>query len=259
MPISGLRRILVVTMPRPTAAAVRAFRVDRRRIGSVRERLLRWASSEGRTFAWRDPAIPPFSVLVCEILLAKTRAEVAAPVAAKLLARYPTAQVLARARARDLETLLFPLGLHRKRARHLRACAKDLVARFDGNVPASIPELLSLPYVGRYAANAIACVAFNSAVPVVDANVARVYGRLFSLPPPPPRLASADELWNLAARVLPKDRAKDFNWALLDLGSLICTPKSPACAQCPLARQCDQYRVTRPPRARPRRVVLKTK
>jgi A/G-specific adenine glycosylase len=216
--------------------------VDRRRVKGIRERLIRWGLTNGRAFHWRDPGIPPFAVLVCEILLAKTRAEAAAPVAAQLLARYPTARALRAARERDLEALLRPLGLHRKRALHLRSCAAELVARYDGEIPANVEELMSLPYVGRYAANAIACVAFGASVPVVDANVARIYGRVFSLPPPPPRLALAHDLWALGAALLPSRRAKVFNWAILDLGSLVCTPRSPSCEKCPLASRCDQGR-----------------
>ena len=214
--------------------------VDARRARAIRERLINWEAASGRSFMWRSPTITSFEVLVCEILLAKTRAEVAAPVAATLLARYANAEELAKARVRDLERLLYPLGLHKKRARHLRACARDLVARFGGQVPASISELMSLPYIGRYAANAIACVAFDAAVPVIDANVARIYGRVFSLPPPPPRLANAHDLWALADQLLPRRQAKVFNWALLDLGSIICTSRSPACDRCPIAACCDQ-------------------
>jgi A/G-specific adenine glycosylase len=224
----------------PRAQRSKQHLVDVRRARAIRERLIRWETACGRSFMWRSPTITPFEVLVCEILLAKTRAEVAAPVAATLLARYANAEELARVRVRALERLLYPLGLHKKRARHLRACARDLVARFGGQVPTSISELMSLPYVGRYAANAIACVAFDAAVPVIDANVARIYGRVFSLPPPPPRLANAHDLWGLADQLLPRRRAKVFNWALLDLGSIICTPTAPACNRCPIAACCDR-------------------
>ena len=98
---------------------------------------------------------------------------------------------------------------------------------------------MSLPYVGRYAANAIACVAFGQHLPVIDANVSRIYQRMFSLPDPPDRLASAHDLWNLAARIVPHGRAKEFNWAILDLGGLVCTAKAPTCDTCPLKHQCD--------------------
>lgn len=196
--------------------------------------------TEGRTFFWREHDLSPFQVLVVEILLAKTQAVVAAPVATELLARYPDACSLGRARARDLQRLLYPLGLQRKRAHHLRQCARALVDRHGGTVPSSVVELMKLPFVGRYAANAIACVAFGAPVAVVDANVARIYQRVFSLPQPPTRLANAHDLWNFANLAVPPARAKEFNWALLDLGGTVCTAKAPACERCPLARLCDR-------------------
>lgn len=73
---------------------------------------------------------------------------------------------------------------------------------------------------------------------IVDANVARIYGRVFSLPPPPQRLSAATGLWALAERIIPVKNAKQFNWWLLDLGGTICTAKRPACERCPRSRQC---------------------
>jgi A/G-specific adenine glycosylase len=131
------------------------------------------------------------------------------------------------------------LGLHRKRARHLVACARTLAEELDGEVPTTVDGLMDLPFVGRYAANAIACVAYDAHVAVIDANVARIYRRVFSLPPPPERLAAAHDLWDLAARMLPRARAKPYNWAILDLGGQICTAKAPGCDRCPIVRWCD--------------------
>lgn len=219
--------------------------IDSVRIRRLRRALLDWAETQGRQFFWRESAITPFQVLVTEILLAKTQADVVAPVAATLLARYRDPAALAYARLRDLQRLLYPLGLHRKRAHHLKACARVLVERHEGVIPPSIAELIELPFIGRYAANAIACVAFGRPVAVLDTNVSRIYQRVFSLDPPPPRLASAHDLWDFAGRVLPQRRAKEFNWAILDLGGTICVARSPACERCPIAAVCD-YRKHQP-------------
>ncbi len=209
------------------------------RRSDVRRLLLDWFAANGRDFFWRHPGTKPFAVLLVEMLLTKTRAHLVATVGQQLLSRYPTARSLARARRAALERMLYPLGLHRKRATQLVLCAKALVAEFEESVPSTVPELMTLPYVGRYAANAVACVAFEAQVPVIDANVARIYQRLFSLPPPPDRLATASELWALAERMLPRDQAKAFNWAVLDLGGTICTARAPRCHECPLSRCCD--------------------
>jgi A/G-specific adenine glycosylase len=225
------------------------------RVRRLRRALLAWATTDGRSFFWRDDEVSPFQVVVVEILLAKTQAAVAAPVARTLLARYPDAAALGRARARDLQRLLYPLGLQRKRAHHLRECARALVDRHGGNVPSSVDELMELPFVGRYAANAIACVAFTAPVAVVDANVARIYQRAFSLPQPPARLSIAHGLWEFANMVVPPARAKEFNWALLDLGGTICTAKAPACERCPLARICDRALAAVTPIKSPKRAA----
>ncbi|MBZ0236371.1 MAG: A/G-specific adenine glycosylase [Deltaproteobacteria bacterium] len=197
----------------------------------------------------------PFAILVVEILLTKTRAEIVAPIAPLLLARYPTPSALARANPRTLERILYPLGLHRKRARQLIACAAALAHEHGGEVPTSVEALLKLPAVGRYAANAVASVAFGQRRSVIDANIARIYGRVFSLAPPPPRLSSAHDLWVLATRLLPRKRSKEFTWAVLDLGGTVCAARNPACPSCPLSRLCD-YGATRAEIARVRRKVV---
>lgn len=211
----------------------------RDRAPAIRRALLRWGEVRGRHFFWRDPGLSPFSLLVVEILLTKTRAQVVEPVALRLLERFPDPGALARANRRTLERLLNPLGLHRKRARQLIACARVLGEEHGNEVPATVEGLLELPSVGRYAANAVAVVAFGQRRPVIDANLARIYGRVFSLAPPPPRLSNAHDLWSLATRLLPRKRAKEFTWAALDLGGTVCAARNPDCAHCPLSRICD--------------------
>jgi len=201
--------------------------------------LLEWAKSQKRSFFWRERRQTPFRILVIEVLLARTRAEAVEPVAARLIRRYPTVQQLAAASVRELEEIVRPLGLFRKRARLLKACAQRILTEHRGRVPRDVDALLSLPSVGRYAATALLCFGFDIPQGVVDANVARVYGRLFSLEKPPARLANAHGLWELANSLVPAMSARRFNWALLDLGASVCLPRSPKCGECPLASRCD--------------------
>ncbi len=228
--------------PRTSRRLKKALHIDSARIQALRRRLLTWAAREGRSFFWRRPGLDAYSALVTEILLVKTRAELVATVARDVLARYPTAEALAQAEWRTLASLLYPLGLHRKRANGLIACARALVDQHGGRVPGTIEQLLELPYVGRYAATAVACVAYDAPVAVLDANVSRIYQRMFSLPAPPDRLASAHELWSTAQHILPEANAKRFNWAILDLGGMICKAKAPSCSRCPVSSICDSYR-----------------
>ena len=226
---------------RPTTKKkVRRREPDTRRIRRLRRRLLGWAKEQGRSFFWREPGLTPYESLVTEVLLTKTRAELVASIAPQVLERYPSVIELADARVDDLEAILFPLGLHRKRAAGLVSCAKTIVEEYGGRIPDTIEGLMKLPSVGRYAANAIACVVYDQRVAVLDANVSRIYQRVFSLPPPPDRLASAHELWATAQNILPPMKAKEFNWAILDLGGTICTAKVPACDRCPIFANCDR-------------------
>lgn len=217
--------------------------VEPNRRSRVRKALLRWSKHEHRTFFWRESGVSPYALLITEILLARTRAEAVEPVALNLLSGFPTPIELAEARASDLERILLPLGLYRKRAKHLIACARRIVDVFDAEVPSDPDKLMTLPYVGRYAANALACFAFDIPRAVIDANVSRVYQRIFSIPKPPNRLSSAHALWDFGQRLLPRRGidAKRFNWAILDLGGTVCTPRAPACSNCPLASVCDAH------------------
>ncbi len=110
-------------------------------------------------------------------------------------------------------------------------------------------------------ADAIASIAFGRAEPAVDGNVKRVLARLFDIAADPQRPAVRERLWQLAGRLVPPDRPGDFNEALMELGALVCTPRSPACAMCPLGRLCHACRggtqLERPPprRRRPPRTV----
>lgn len=222
---------------RKTSRRVRGWPTGRV-VQGIQRSLLEWFEANGRAFSWRRDDVTPFAVLITEILLTKTRAEAAEPVAAQVLSRYPTPEKLADANPETLAKLLYPLGLHEKRARGLVNCARMIVDTHRGVVPSTTDELEALPHVGRYAANAVACVAFGQRVGVIDANVERIFRRAFSLRPPPARLSTAHELWRLADLLVPAGRAKEYNWSLLDLGSMICTPKTPDCSRCPIAPFC---------------------
>jgi A/G-specific adenine glycosylase len=216
--------------------------VDTARVRTVRRRLLAWFRSDRRDFFWRESATSPFGVLISEILLCRSRAESVELVVRRLLARFPSPAALTRASPRSVERILYPLGLHRTRARLIVRCARHLVEQHGGQVPKDLRALMSLPYVGRYAASSVACVSFGRRLPVLDANVARVYQRLFSLPPLAVRVTDAKHLWALAGAMLPRKGVREYNWAILDLGGTICKPRNPGCGRCPLAAACDESR-----------------
>jgi A/G-specific adenine glycosylase len=213
-------------------------------VAEFRRALLRWSKSSGRCFFWREPGFFAFGTLIVEMLLTRTIARAVEPVARRLLNEYPDAERLAGADLARIERTLHPLGLHRKRAQMLLLCAQAIVERHDTRVPFDSEDLMALPYVGRYTASAVRCFAFGFREAVIDANVSRIYQRVFSLPASPLRLALAHDLWEFGNSILPRKPVKEFNWALLDLGGTICSAKKPACDTCPVAEMC-QFRQKR--------------
>ena len=176
----------------------------------------------------------PVPVLIAEVLLQRSRGKTVATVYDRLFTRWPTAEGLSRARVDSIASVIRPLGLVR-RAATLKSLAMAIVEH--GCVPGSMDELLSLPGVGRYAASATLAVAFEMHAPVVDGVTARVYRRFFGMESSVPA-ASDGELWELVAEVTPRQRVREWNWAVLDLAASVCLPKIPRCEECPLRSNC---------------------
>lgn len=208
------------------------------RAEAFQKALIEWGRAHGRRFAWRERGRSSFELLLTEVLLARTRAAAVVPVIDDLLRRYPDASALVAADQAELEAVLMPLGLFRKRARALIPLAQQLVARHGGHVPTDLGQLLELPYVGRYAANAYLCFGLGRARPVVDANVARLLQRYWGFAPWQGKLEHAEAYWAFAEELLPARDVQLYNWTLLDLGATVCKPRRPDCPRCPLRDTC---------------------
>jgi A/G-specific adenine glycosylase len=200
---------------------------------SFRSSLMRWGREHHRSFPWRETD-DPFRILVAEVLLQRSRGRTVALVFDQLFRRWPDAEHLARAHASSIESVIRPLGLT-SRAVTLRALAGEVMKR--GAVPDTLPGLLELPGVGRYAASATLAVAFGTRAAVVDGVTARVYRRYFGLESDGP--ASSDPgLWHLVEEVTPRSHVREWNWAVLDLAATVCLPRVPRCPECPLVARC---------------------
>lgn len=152
--------------------------------------------------------------------------------------RFPTVKALADAADDDVLHAWQGLGYY-SRARRLLAGARAVSERHAGQLPADVEALLALPGIGPYSAGAIASIAFGLPEPIVDGNVVRVLSRLFALRGDPARAPLKQQLWRLARELVPQDRPSEFNQSLMELGATICTPSSPRCPECPVAKQCD--------------------
>lgn len=193
--------------------------------------VLQWAEGRTRLFPWRRPDRSPYELVLAEVLLQQTRAEHVAAVFEVITRRCPDWTALAEIPVVDLEELLRPTGLQRRRAATLHALAKAVV---EGGLPQTAFELEKLPGIGQYMARAIAAQLSMEAVAPVDTNVARVLERVFG----PRKLADIrydPGLQRLALRLVPPSDPGQYLVALLDFAAIVCRPRVPQCRECPLA------------------------
>jgi A/G-specific adenine glycosylase len=204
---------------------------------SFAARLLRWYTAHKRDLPWRCDAPDPYRTWISETLLQQTQVATVIPYYKRFLARFPTVHALA---AANLDAVLktWEGAGYYARARNLHRAAQEIVARFGGEIPHTVDELLTLPGIGRYTAGAIASIAFNQDTPILDGNVTRVLCRYFNVADDPKSTKTKTVLWELSAQLVPHQRAGNFNQALMDLGATICTPRRPACGVCPLNHGC---------------------
>lgn len=210
---------------------------ERERAARLRVALLAWYDRNRRQLPWRTEAGPPdpWAVLLSEFMLQQTTARVVAARFPDLYARFPSPRHLARASPDEVLHAWQGLGYYR-RARHLHACARAVVERHGGRLPADERELARLPGIGPCTAAAVAAIAFGHPVVPVDGNVARVVCRFFAVRRPVRPSDSA--LRRLAQGFAAPERAGDLAQATIELGALICRPRRPQCPVCPLRPGC---------------------
>jgi A/G-specific adenine glycosylase len=209
-------------------------------------RLLAWYDGHRRRLPWR--ALPgetadPYRVWLSEIMLQQTMVAAVGPYFHKFVKKWPTMKALAAAPVEEVMSAWAGLGYY-SRARNLHACAKQVAERHGGKLPDTEEALRALPGIGPYTAAAIAAIAFDRSAAPVDGNIERVLARLFAIKTPLP--ASKPELRAIAETLAPAKRSGDFAQAMMDLGATICTPKTPACRDCPWSDDCLARDAARP-------------
>ena len=234
---------------------------------ALTRRLLTWYDQNRRALPWRKTR-DPYRIWISEIMLQQTRVATVIDRYEKFLHRFPTVQKLAAARESSVLAEWTGLGYYR-RARNLHAAAK-IIAR-QQKFPQTAESLRHLPGIGRYTAAAIASIAFNEPVAVVDGNVERVLRRLLGLckphngdvipsgasvsrseadapprdllsarsaHPPDPQKRTQPNLWIAAQSFIDPARPGDFNQAMMELGATVCLPRQPLCQACPIRKFC---------------------
>jgi A/G-specific adenine glycosylase len=200
--------------------------------------VLSWYADHARDLPWRRPDASAWSVLVSELMLQQTPVARVLPVHTAWLVRWPTPADLAAEATGEAVRAWGRLGYPR-RALRLHAAATAIVDRYDGEVPASYDELLTLPGVGDYTAAAVASFAFGRRHVVLDTNVRRVLARALRGVELPDASVTRSER-DLATSVLPEEAETAATWAVaaMELGALVCTAARPRCPTCPIAAEC---------------------
>jgi A/G-specific adenine glycosylase len=209
-------------------------------VAAYRDALVPWYRENARDLPWRrDP--DPWGVWVSEVMLQQTRVETVIPYWERFLAEFPDPAALAAASEDDVLRAWSGLGYYR-RARMLQAGARAVLERHAGRFPRNEAEALAIPGVGRYTAGAIRSIALGIPAPILDGNVTRVLTRVFGIRGDVSKAAVARGLWELAAEVVADGDPGEVNQAQMELGALVCAPRTPACDVCPLAATCAARR-----------------
>lgn len=198
------------------------------------QRLLEWFSSNARSFPWRQE-IDPYRILVAEKLLQQTTYGHVMKVYDVFFEKFPNIQSLAEADVSDIEDIIRRLGFQRQRAKQFKKIGSAILSEYKGKIPSTKKDLMKLDGIGDYVANAVLCFAFNKDKPIVDMNVRRVVGRYFGW-----KGIKDKEIEKRLAKLIPKGKAKQFNWGIIDFSSSICSRK-PKCKMCFLSEHCSHF------------------
>ena len=204
-----------------------------------RRRLLKWFDANQRDLPWRKNRTP-YRIWISEIMLQQTQVATVIDYYRRFIKRFPTVKKLAAADQSEVLKLWEGLGYYR-RARQLHAAAQAVVENHGGKFPETFEDVLALPGIGRYTAGAILSISLDQQQPILEGNTIRLFARLMKMKDDPKSSASQKELWKFSESLVPRKRAGDFNQALMELGSEVCTPTSPKCSQCPIIQFCPTF------------------
>ena len=199
-----------------------------------------WYDGAKRTLPWRGTR-DPYSIWISEVMCQQTRVATVIGYYERWMQTFPIVEALAAATEDDVFKLWQGLGYY-SRARNILRAARDVVTTQGGSFPTDAKGLRSLPGIGRYTAAAIASIAYDEVIGVVDGNVLRVLARYYGIQDDIRRPKNVEQFWELADSAVCTDSPGDFNQALMELGAIVCSPRSPSCERCPLERSCVALR-----------------
>ena len=213
--------------------------LDHSAIEHFQSAILDWFRKVARPLPWRLTR-DPYHVWLSEVILQQTRVAQGLPYYARILETCPDVQSLAALDESALLRLWEGLGYY-SRARNLLKAARIIACTKNGVLPATARDWEQLPGIGRYTANAIASIAFNEPLAVLDGNVKRVLSRLYDIPDCIDLPNVTERLWAMAQDILSRNEPGDFNQAMMELGATVCLPANPVCDRCPVAHFCAAF------------------
>ncbi len=210
--------------------------VPLQQLSGFRRKILAWYSDNGRSFPWRNKSASKYKLIISELLLQRTRAETIGSFLGTFLSHFPSWKKLSGASVVEIEKVIQPIGLWKRRAPILKNLAIEISKR-NGRFPSKRIDVEALPGVGQYIANAILLFCHGEAQPLLDAGMARVLERVFGSR----KLADIRHdpyLQGLAVEIVQSKKAREVNWAILDLAATTCLVRKPRCNDCPLVPVC---------------------
>ena len=203
---------------------------------TVTQSLLDWYSENKRDLPWRKTK-DPYAVVVSEMMLQQTQVNTVIDYYYRFLDCFPDFDSLAAADEQDVLNVWQGLGYY-SRARNLHNLAKIVIGRYNGSLPGTYDALIKLPGIGPYMVGAVMSIGFDIPTPAIDGNVLRVVARIDGLEDDIAKTAARKKITERVSAILPKTRAGDFTQAMMELGAVICRPKSPDCQMCPVKTEC---------------------
>jgi A/G-specific adenine glycosylase len=205
----------------------------------LQNHILDWFQINARDLPWRE-TYDPYHIWISEIMLQQTQMDRVVNYFNRWIIRFPDIASITRANEEEVLKLWEGLGYY-ARAKNIMKSAGILKDGFNGTLPADYDLLLEFPGIGKYTAAAIMSIAFNDDYPLVDANIERIFARLFNLPKPVKDKKTHTYIWQKASEILPKGKARLFNQGMMELGALICIARNPRCKICPVREDCQAF------------------
>ncbi|SIS48663.1 A/G-specific DNA-adenine glycosylase [Salimicrobium flavidum] len=206
---------------------------------SFRGDLIEWFKKEQRTLPWRENQ-DPYRVWISEIMLQQTKVETVIPYFEQFIRKFPTLEDLAAADEQEVLKAWEGLGYY-SRARNLQTAVREVVSEYHSEVPKTVEEIGSLKGVGPYTQGAILSIAYDLPVPAVDGNVMRVLSRVLLVDEDIAKQSTRKLFELLVSSLISSKDPSSFNQGLMELGAIVCTPKSPSCLLCPVQEHCRAF------------------